>query len=137
SEEVLALAEQADLARRTGAEAIDETVGGLESIQREVSEVADRVRQLGAGARQVAGITETVKDLADQSNMLALNAAIEATRSGEHGKGFAVVAREMRTLADQSLEATKRVGRILDDIAQAINATVSLSEKGQKRVEAG
>lgn len=137
SEEVLALAEQADLARRTGAQAIDETVGGLEDIQREVSEVAERVRQLGAGARQVAGITETVKDLADQSNMLALNAAIEATRSGEHGKGFAVVAREMRTLADQSLEATRRVGRILDDIAQAINATVSLSEKGQKRVEAG
>lgn len=137
SDEVLALAEEADVVRRTGEAAIDESVGGLEDIQREVGEVAERIRQLGAGARQVAGITETVKDLADQSNMLALNAAIEATRSGEHGKGFAVVAREMRTLADQSLDATKRVGRILDDISQAIGGTVALSERGQQRVEAG
>jgi len=42
------------------------------------------------------GITSTVKDLADQSNMLALNAAIEAVRSGEHGKGFALVARDLK-----------------------------------------
>ena len=67
------------------------------------------IAELSERTQQIGGITQTVKDLADQSNMLALNAAIEAVRSGEHGKGFGVVAREIRSLADQSIQATNRV----------------------------
>jgi methyl-accepting chemotaxis protein len=76
-----------------------------------------------------------VKDLADQSNMLALNAAIEAVRSGEHGKGFAVVAREIRSLADQSIQATNRVREILEDIGEAVRAAVAITEKGAQKME--
>ena len=79
----------------------------------------------------------TVKDLADQSNMLALNAAIEAVRSGEHGKGFAVVAREIRSLADQSIQATQRVREILLDISRSIDEVVSISAAGRRLTESG
>src|SRR5205823_5185129 len=85
--------------------------------------------------RQIRGITETVKDLADQSNMLALNAAIEAVRSGEHGKGFAVVAREIRSLADQSIQATNRVRDILEDLGATIEGAVSITERGKQKME--
>jgi methyl-accepting chemotaxis protein len=78
-----------------------------------------------------------VKDLADQSNMLALNAAIEAVRSGEHGKGFAVVAREIRTLADQSIQATGQVRQIIEGIAQEIQAAVVLAAASQRHIESG
>jgi methyl-accepting chemotaxis protein len=78
-----------------------------------------------------------VTKLADQSNMLALNAAIEAVRSGEHGKGFSVVAKEIRTLADQSLKATERVNKILEDVSAAIGETVRITEKGAQRMETG
>jgi methyl-accepting chemotaxis protein len=78
-----------------------------------------------------------VKDLADQSHMLALNAAIEAVRSGEHGKGFAVVAREIRALADQSIRATSQVRDLLADVSEAIATTVSITEEGTRRMEAG
>jgi len=69
--------------------------------------------------------------------MLALNAAIEAVRSGEHGKGFAVVAREIRSLADQSIQATNRVREILDDIGSAIRTTVAITERGSQKIEGG
>ena len=82
-------------------------------------------------------ITETIKDLADQSNMLALNAAIEAVRSGEHGKGFSVVAREIRMLADESIRATARVREVLGSLGSAIRAAVTLTEQGAQRMEAG
>ena len=99
--------------------------------------MARQIRELEERTRQIALITTTVKDLADQSNMLALNAAIEAVRSGEHGKGFGVVAREIRTLADQSIRATNSVRSILEDIGTAIRDTVIISEKGAERVERG
>jgi methyl-accepting chemotaxis protein len=69
--------------------------------------------------------------------MLALNAAIEAVRSGQHGKGFAVVAREIRSLADQSIQATNRVREILDDTSNAIRVAVSITEKGAEKMEGG
>jgi methyl-accepting chemotaxis protein len=78
-----------------------------------------------------------VKDLADQSNMLALNAAIEAVRSGEHGKGFGVVAREIRNLADQSIQATKRVRELLDDTNNATRQAIAITEAGATRIDAG
>jgi methyl-accepting chemotaxis protein len=69
--------------------------------------------------------------------MLALNAAIEAVRSGEHGKGFAVVAREIRSLADQSIQATSRVREILGDIGAAIKSAVVITEHGSQKIDVG
>jgi len=137
TEAVLKTAERADEISRTGGDAIDKSLVALTDVRGEVSEMASRIRSLGDRARQIATITTTVKDFADQSNMLALNAAIEAMRSGEHGKGFAVVAREIRSLADQSSQATNRVREILDDITDAIQSAVVITQRGSGKVEAG
>jgi methyl-accepting chemotaxis protein len=66
-----------------------------------------------------------------------VNAAIEATRAGEQGKSFGVVAREIRSLAEQSRQATAQVRSILGDIQKATNAAVLATEQGNKAVEAG
>jgi methyl-accepting chemotaxis protein len=134
---VLKGAEQAESLGRAGERAIESSVGGLTFIRDQVDQIAHTSHELQQRTLQIGGITQTVKDLADQSNMLALNAAIEAVRSGEHGKGFAVVAREIRTLADQSVTATARVQEILEDIRVAISNTVETSENGAREVEGG
>jgi methyl-accepting chemotaxis protein len=137
AELVLKVAEQADSIGRSGETAIEHSLGGLTDIRSQFQEVARCIRELNERTMQIGGITQTVKDLADQSNMLALNAAIEAVRSGEHGKGFAVVAREIRSLADQSIQATNRVQEILDGTSQAIRTAVSITETGGQRMEGG
>jgi methyl-accepting chemotaxis protein len=134
---VLKLTEKADAVSSQGEAAIERSLGGLTDIRAQVDEIAQKIAQLSERTQQIGGITQTVKDLADQSNMLALNAAIEAVRSGEHGKGFAVVAREIRSLADQSIQATNRVREILEDIGGAIRATVSITERGSQKIEGG
>ncbi|AGC47927.1 methyl-accepting chemotaxis protein [Myxococcus stipitatus DSM 14675] len=137
AESVLSVAERADALARSGEAAIEQTMAGLNDIRVQVGEIAQKILELGERTQQIGGITQTVKDLADQSNMLALNAAIESVRSGEHGKGFGVVAREIRALADQSIQATTRVRELLDDIANSVTAAVRITERGAERMESG
>lgn len=134
---VLEVAERADAVRQRGETATEQTLASLTDMLAAVQSIAEKISELGDRTRQIGGITDTVKSLADQSNMLALNAAIEAVRSGEHGRGFAVVAREIRSLADQSIQATSRVREILHDVTLASQTTVTMTERGTQRVDAG
>jgi methyl-accepting chemotaxis protein len=134
---ILQIAERAEEVSASGEKAIEESRRGLNEIRTLVDEIARKINQLGERTHQIGTITEAVKDLADQSNMLALNAAIEAVRSGEHGRAFSVVAREIRALADQSIQSTNRAREILEDIGAAVREAVAITERGGQRMEAG
>ncbi|HTC21625.1 MAG TPA: methyl-accepting chemotaxis protein, partial [bacterium] len=137
AEDILGMAEKAEKIGRAGEESVEQSLAGLTDIRHQVQEIAQKIADLTERTRQIGSITDTVKDLADQSNMLALNAAIEAVRSGEHGKGFGLVAREIRRLADQSIQSTGRVKEILDNITEAIEQVFQITESGSKRMEGG
>ncbi|WP_338866364.1 methyl-accepting chemotaxis protein [Myxococcus stipitatus] len=137
SQAVLGVTARAREVGRSGEATVAASLAGFELLHEQVGRVAQSITALNERTRQIGGITQTVKDLADQSNMLALNAAIESVRSGEHGKGFGVVAREIRSLADQSIQSTGRVREILEDIRQSIQATVTLAEQSQGSAETG
>jgi methyl-accepting chemotaxis protein len=95
------------------------------------------VVRLSEQGQAIGEIIATVNDLAEQSNLLSVNAAIEAAKAGEQGKGFAVVAQEVKSLAEQSKQATAQVRTILGDIQKATTAAVLATEQGSKAVEAG
>lgn len=132
---VLAVAERADEVSQSGEASVEGSALGLHDIRTQVLDIASRMTTLAERTRQIGSIAYTVKDFADQSNVLALNAAIEAARAGEHGKSFGVVAREVRTLAAESIAATDRVKKILDDVAQSIKQAVEISESGVTNME--
>ncbi len=134
---VLEVAARADALGKTGGAAISASIGRLMEMLEQVKQISEQITSLGERTRQIGGITQTVKDLADQSHMLALNAAIEAVRSGEHGKGFGVVAREIRALADQSIRATSQVRDLLGGVSEAIATTVHITEEGTRHMEEG
>ncbi|QSQ16022.1 methyl-accepting chemotaxis protein [Myxococcus landrumensis] len=129
-----ASAEGAEQVGREGSAALERTLADLAAIRAEVSEMARRILALDERTKEVSGIVDSVKDLADQSNMLAINAAIEAARSGESGRGFGVVAREMRGLADQSIRATHRIREVLNGVGASMREAAQFSEKGDERV---
>jgi methyl-accepting chemotaxis protein len=137
ADEVLHVVRHAEALSREGTSALEQTTMGFSAIRDSVFAIRGKMERLQASAQQIGEITETVKDLADQSNMLALNAAIEAVRSGEHGKGFGVVAREIRLLADQSIRATARIRTILDEVGNAVGDAVSMTDVGSAQVEGG
>jgi methyl-accepting chemotaxis protein len=130
-------AHEASRAAGEGVAAVRGATEGMADLRARVQSIADNILALSEQTEQVGEIIATVNDLADQSNLLALNAAIEASRAGEHGRGFAVVAEEIRSLADQSKEATAQVRTILSDVQRATNAAVLATEQGTKGAEAG
>jgi methyl-accepting chemotaxis protein len=75
----------------------------------------ERVGALTGAAQRIGEVVGLIQAIASQTNLLALNATIEAARAGEAGKGFAVVASEVKSLANQTAQAT-------DDIRQQVEA---------------
>lgn len=122
---------------RAGMEAVADSVTGMRLLRERVESIAENILMLSERTQQIGEIIDTVNDIADQSKMLALNASIEAARAGEEGKGFAVVAMEVRQLAEQSRTATARVRDILNEIQQATNTAVMVTEEGSKGADAG
>jgi methyl-accepting chemotaxis protein len=122
---------------QAGRKSVEDATQGMHRIQEQMESIAGSIVRLSEQSQAIGEIIATVNDLAEQSNLLAVNAAIEAARAGEQGKGFAVVAQEVKSLAEQSKQATAQVRTILGDIQKATGAAVLATEQGSKAVEAG
>jgi methyl-accepting chemotaxis protein len=140
SQKAMHVAENAQRVVQTslsGKKSTDDTIEGMQRIRQQVESTADSMVRLSEQTQAIGQIVATVEDLAVESNILAVNASIEAAKAGEQGKGFAVVAQEVRSLAEQSRQATNQVRNILNDIQKATSAAVMATEQGSKAVEAG
>jgi methyl-accepting chemotaxis protein len=122
---------------QAGRKSVEDAIAGMHRIQEQMESIAESIVRLSEQSQAIGEIIASVNDLAEQSNLLAVNAAIEATKAGEQGKGFAVVAQEVKSLAEQSKQATAQVRTILGDIQKATSAAVLATEQGHKAVEAG
>ncbi|MBU0549980.1 methyl-accepting chemotaxis protein [Myxococcota bacterium] len=96
-----------------------------------ISESATVINDLNDKAQSIGEVVHLIQAIADQTNLLALNASIEAARAGEAGAGFSVVANEVKQLAGETAEATKRISRRLVEIqaqaGRAVEGIESLS----------
>ncbi|MCK6546058.1 methyl-accepting chemotaxis protein [Myxococcota bacterium] len=119
------------------AAATEELTATVEEIERQVNASTDAthaaveqsthadgtVRGLDEASRQIEEVVTMINYVAGQTRLLALNATIEAARAGEAGKGFGVVAAEVKNLANQTAEATGRIGHHVTAIQTAAGRT--------------
>jgi len=94
----------------------------------EAKQVSDKVSVLGRTTNDITKVTDTIDDISEQTNLLALNATIEAARAGDAGKGFAVVAGEIKTLAQQTSEATKEIKQKIEDVQSVTTDSIQAME---------
>lgn len=122
---------------QNGKKSVETMKEGMNHIREQMETIAETIVKLSEQSQAIGEIMATVNDIAEQSNLLAVNAAIEAAKAGGEGKGFAVVAQEIKSLAEQSKQATAQVRGILRDVQKGIGASVMVTEQGSKAVETG
>ncbi len=130
-------AQQVAQISQIGEKSTEDTIEEMNRIKEQMESIADSVVTFSEQSQKIGEIIATVDDLTERSNLLAVNASIEAAKAGEQGKGFTVVAEEIKSLAEQSKQATAQVRTILNDIQQATSTAVMVTEQGSKAVDLG
>ena len=120
-----------------GVTVVAEASEQIRRIASSVSVSAGLIGALGDRSKDISGIVQVIRGIADQTNLLALNAAIEAARAGEQGRGFAVVADEVRKLAERTSGATGEIGKLIDAIQGETAGAVEAIQAGSDTARSG
>ncbi len=126
-----------DASAQHGAQIVQNTVELVQGIAGEINSASDAILAVNKESEQIANIVQTIRGIADQTNLLALNAAIEAARAGEQGRGFAVVADEVRSLAARTAQATVEIVDVVKRNNQLSQAAVTNMAISREKVEEG
>ena len=110
---------------RTGKHQMGDVVDQVSRLQGQITHSGESMQALTSAADDIVAVVDTIKGVAEQTNLLALNAAIEAARAGEHGRGFAVVADEVRRLSANTHDATGEIQQLIDRLRQTVSSTAS------------
>lgn len=133
----------AEAARQTlavtaqGAQAVQNSIAGMDGIREQIQETSKRIKRLGESSQEIGEIVDLISDITEQTNVLALNAAIQAASAGEAGRGFSVVAEEVQRLAERSADATKQIGLLVKAIQNDTHDAVAAMETTTQGVVEG
>ena len=122
-----------------GSTVIQQAASEMREIASNIEGSSALITKLGERSEQITTIVNTIRGIADQTNLLALNAAIEAARAGEQGRGFAVVADEVRQLAARTSGSTAEIsgmiGMIQNETQLAIKSMEGTRDRATKGVD--
>ncbi len=83
--------------------------------QEKISTLYQSEQNMENKSKEIVAFIAIIQDIADKTHILAINASLEAANAGEAGKGFTVISKEIRQLAHNSTNESKRISLILQE----------------------
>jgi methyl-accepting chemotaxis protein len=121
TEDIVEMTEKIDGLSKDGVKTVQQLAVWAERNMESSQNVSRIVSEVDENSGDITSIVNVITEIANQTNLLALNASIEAARAGDAGKGFSVVAEEIRTLSEQTSQAT-------EDIKEKVDAIQNISK---------
>ncbi|HEX5802139.1 MAG TPA: methyl-accepting chemotaxis protein [Azospira sp.] len=131
------ISQEAGKTSEAGTTIIQNAAVEMRKIADGVQSSSRTIEELGQQTEQITSIVNTIREIADQTNLLALNAAIEAARAGEQGRGFAVVADEVRKLAERTSLSTAEIAGMVEKIQNGTRNAVASMQSGVAQADKG
>ncbi len=116
---------------------MDQSMAASTRVVDAVAASSHTIQELNGATARIGAITETIREIAEQTNLLALNAAIEAARAGEQGRGFAVVADEVRKLAERTANSTQDIASMVAEVSRVTERAIESMRHAVQEVESG
>jgi len=120
-----------------GRSKMNDLITQIKVIKNKVDYSASVIETLQKTSDEIGNIVEFIDTIASQTNLLALNASIEAARAGEAGRGFSVVAEEVRKLAEETMESSNSIKKLIQNTQQNAKIALSSIEEGSSETQKG
>jgi len=130
-------AEENLLSCNTGSERVAEALDGFRILNRHVEAMSRGMIALEEDIQNITSVVGIIEEVAVQTNLLSLNAQLEAVGAGKGGKRFRVVAEEVRRLADNTIQAVKKISSMIDHTMASTENAARLARKGTELVKKG
>ncbi|MAE18596.1 hypothetical protein CMK12_06655 [Candidatus Poribacteria bacterium] len=140
SESANRVAELADESLKTvqeGQRLVNEVIEAMNEIMEEATSTGQQIADLEEKSSAIEDVSLLITNIANKTSLISLNAEIEAVNAGDAGLGFSVVASEVRTLAEQTQQATQQITEITREIKSLIESSVQASDKSTDQVQKG
>jgi len=134
---VVQTAEETTALATDGRGKMNDLIDQIKVIKNKVDYSASVIETLQKTSDEIGKIVEFIDTIASQTNLLALNASIEAARAGEAGRGFSVVAEEVRKLAEETMESSNNIKKLIQNTQENAKIALSSIEEGSSETQKG
>lgn len=127
------LTDNSDIALNDTKEAskiLKDSVKQINLVNDTVDDTAFMMKELQVKFQEILTFSDRVSAIASQTNLLSINASIEAALAGKAGRGFAVVAEEIKKLALQTSDDSKKIYEIIKNMQVEITSSSNAIENG-------